>query len=201
MRLSSVAAYLSTSAVEGLVQGQGGPRLRMNYLPSEVALSTGDLVYTSPTSATFPGEILLGRVVAINPRDPFLTFQSVEVRPAADAAALSHVMVLRPAGAAVPAAASAEPAPLAVKPRCSGQAPQGRSGREAAAPPPAQVKKSSGTLPPQHGQSLARAPSRGAPGRSGRRRGGAMSHLGGRSCSWPRPCCSGGGPPGCLSGV
>ena len=109
--LSSVAAYLSTSAVEGLVQGQGGPRLRMNYLPSEVALSTGDLVYTSPTSATFPGEILLGRVAAINPRDPFLTFQSVEVHPAADAAALSHVMILLKAGrgprptASVPAAA------------------------------------------------------------------------------------------------
>ncbi len=96
---SSVAAYLSTSAVEGLVQGQGGSRLRMNYLPSEVVLSTGDLVYTSPTSATFPGEILLGRVMAINPRDPFLTFQSVELRPAADAAALSRVMVLRPSAA------------------------------------------------------------------------------------------------------
>jgi rod shape-determining protein MreC len=108
---SSVAAYLSTSAVEGLVQGQGGPRLRMNYLPSEVSLSTGDLVYTSPTSATFPGEILLGRVMAINPRDPFLTFQSVEVRPAADAAALSRVMVLRPAGAAGPAAAPSGEAP------------------------------------------------------------------------------------------
>lgn len=130
---SSVAAYLSTSAVEGLVQGQGGPRLRMNYLPSEVALSTGDLVYTSPTSATFPGEILLGRVMAINPRDPFLTFQSVEVRPAADAAALSHVMVLRPAGAVVQAPVSSEAVPLAVKP---------------VAPMPAmplKVKKSSGT--------------------------------------------------------
>jgi rod shape-determining protein MreC len=103
---SSVVAYLSTSAVEGLVQGQGGPRLRMSYLPSEVDLSTGDLVYTSPTSATFPGEILLGRVMAINPRDPFLTFQSVEVRPAADAAALSQVMILRPAGPAPAESAS-----------------------------------------------------------------------------------------------
>jgi rod shape-determining protein MreC len=131
---SSVAAYLSTSAVEGLVQGQGGPRMRMNYLPAEVALSTGDLVYTSPTSATFPGEILLGRVVAINPRDPFLTFQSVEVRPAADAAALSQVMVLRAAGAAGPAAAPAE----AVKP------PQVKQIPPAARAAPT-VKKSTGT--------------------------------------------------------
>jgi rod shape-determining protein MreC len=149
---SSVAAYLSTSAVEGLVQGQGGPRLRMNYLPSEVSLSTGDLVYTSPTSATFPGEILLGHVMAINPRDPFLTFQSVEVRPAADAASLSHVMVLRPAGAAAPAAVSGEPAPPAVKPALPMTAktfPKGRqSGGAAAPPPPAQEPRSSGAVPP-----------------------------------------------------
>ncbi|MBI5239556.1 MAG: rod shape-determining protein MreC [Elusimicrobia bacterium] len=107
--LSSVAAYLSTSAVEGLIQGQGGPRLRMNYLPADVVLSTGDLVFTSPTSATFPGEILLGRVTAVNPHDPFLTFQSVEVRPAADAAALNHVMILLAAGPGRPAAAPAPP--------------------------------------------------------------------------------------------
>ena len=114
--LSSVAAYLSTSAVEGLVQGQGGPRLRMNYLPSEVALSTGDLVYTSPTSATFPGEILLGRVAAINSRDPFLTFQAVEVHPAEDAAALSHVMILLKAGRGVrPPVPAPAAAPATVK--------------------------------------------------------------------------------------
>jgi rod shape-determining protein MreC len=147
---SSVAAYLSTSAVEGLVQGQGGPRLRMNYLPSEVSLSTGDLVYTSPTSATFPGEILLGRVLAINPRDPFLTFQSVEVRPAADAASLSHVMVLRPAGVEAPAAVSAEAAAPAIKPALPMTAkafPKGRPDGGAAAPPPAQDQRSSGTAP------------------------------------------------------
>ena len=137
---SSVAAYLSTSAVEGLVQGQSGPRLRMNYLPSEVALSTGDLVYTSPTSATFPGEILLGHVMAINPRDPFLTFQSVEVRPAADAATLSQVMVLRPAGAADQAVV---PPPMTPK-----AFPKGRQAGAAAATSSApQVKKSSGTAP------------------------------------------------------
>ncbi|HAM34492.1 MAG TPA: hypothetical protein DEB40_11925 [Elusimicrobia bacterium] len=112
--LSSVAAYLSTAGVAGLVQGQGGPRLRMNYIHSEAVLSQNDLVYTSPTSATFPGEILIGRVVAVNPRDPFLTFQSVEVEPALDPGTLVHVMILRPEGAAREREASApaaEPRP------------------------------------------------------------------------------------------
>lgn len=95
--LSSVAASLSSATVDGLIQGQGGPRLRMNYLQSDAALSVGDLVYTSQTSATFPGDILIGRVSTVNPRDPFLTFQSVEVDPAVDASSLKEVLLLKPA--------------------------------------------------------------------------------------------------------
>jgi cell shape-determining protein MreC len=68
----------------------------MNYLHSEAVLTKGDAVYTSPTSATFPGDVLIGNVAAVNPRDPFLTFQSVEVEPAVNAAQLGHVMILRP---------------------------------------------------------------------------------------------------------
>lgn len=92
---ASVAAYLSSGTYEGLVQGQDGPRLRMNYLNAEVQLSTGDSVYTSPTSVTFPSDVLIGRVARVNPRDPFLTFQSVEVTPAADASSLQELVVLR----------------------------------------------------------------------------------------------------------
>jgi rod shape-determining protein MreC len=92
---AAVAAYLSSGTFEGLVQGQDGPRLRMNYLNAEVQLSTGDSVYTSPTSATFPPDVLIGKVARVNPRDPFLTFQSVEVNPAADASSLQDMMILR----------------------------------------------------------------------------------------------------------
>lgn len=103
--LSAAAAYLSSGTYEGLVQGQDGPRLRMNYLNAEVRLSTGDSVYTSPTSATFPPDVLVGRVAKVNPRDPFLTFQSVEILPAADASSLQELMILRarpPVGEAKP---------------------------------------------------------------------------------------------------
>ena len=93
--LSAAAAYLSSGTLEGLVQGQDGPRLRMNYLNAESALSAGDSVYTSPTSATFPPDVLIGRVAKVNPRDQFLTFQSVEIDPAADASSLQELMILR----------------------------------------------------------------------------------------------------------
>jgi rod shape-determining protein MreC len=103
--LSAVAAYLSSGTLEGLVQGQDGPRVRMNYLNAEAALATGDSVYTSPTSATFPPDVLIGKVAKVNPRDPFLTFQSVEITPAADASSLQELMILRaskPEGEAAP---------------------------------------------------------------------------------------------------
>jgi rod shape-determining protein MreC len=104
--LSSVAAYLSSSTAEGLVQGQGSSRLRMEYLSPEASLSAGYLVYTSPTSAIFPPDILIGRVSRVYARDPFLTFQSVEVQPAVDASSLEELMILRPGRGVAP------PAPL-----------------------------------------------------------------------------------------
>ena len=93
--LSAAATYLSSGTLEGLVQGQDGPRLRMNYLNAEAVIALGDSAYTSPTSATFPPDILIGRVARVYPRDPFLTFQSVELTPALDASSLQEVMVLR----------------------------------------------------------------------------------------------------------
>ncbi|MBI5629642.1 MAG: rod shape-determining protein MreC [Elusimicrobia bacterium] len=96
--LSSVAAHLSSSTVEGLAQGQGGARLIMNYLSEDASLTLGDLAYTSATSATFPPGILIGRVARVFPRDPFLTFQSVEISPALDSGRLSEVLILKRQG-------------------------------------------------------------------------------------------------------
>jgi rod shape-determining protein MreC len=92
---SSVAARLSSGTVEGLVQGQGTERLRMNYLHSEATVTPGDEVLTSATSATFPPGLLIGRVAKGYARDPFLAFQSAEVRPGFDPASVKEVMILK----------------------------------------------------------------------------------------------------------
>ncbi len=93
--LSTVAAYLSSGTIEGLVQGQDGLSLRMNYLNAEAKLFEGDFVYTSPTSATFPPNVFIGHVARVNPRDQFLAFQSVDIAPAVDASSLQELMILR----------------------------------------------------------------------------------------------------------
>lgn len=115
---SAAAAYLSSGTLEGLVQGQDAPHLRMNYINTEARIVPDDAVYTSPTSATFPPDVMIGRVARVYPRDPFLAFQAVEVSPALDSAALQEVLILRARApssqAAYPSAAGAGRAPAAV---------------------------------------------------------------------------------------
>jgi cell shape-determining protein MreC len=113
---SAAAAYLSSGTLEGLVQGQDAPHLKMNYINTEAHLVPDDAVYTSPTSATFPPDVLIGRVAQVNPRDPFLAFQSVDVAPALDGAALQEVLILR---AHAPAGEAPLPAPPPLAPRPS----------------------------------------------------------------------------------
>lgn len=93
--LSAVAAYLPQGQWEGLVQGQGSGRLKFNYLPVEAQVRVGDQVATSPTSATFPPDILIGRVSRVFERDPFLAFQVVEVAPAVSPGRLKEVLILK----------------------------------------------------------------------------------------------------------
>jgi rod shape-determining protein MreC len=94
--LSSIAAYIPSKQWEGLIEGEGKEELIMNYLPMEASFAIGDLVYTSPTSPTFPPDIIIGSVIRMFPQDPFLTFHSVGVSPAIHASALKEVALLLP---------------------------------------------------------------------------------------------------------
>jgi|GEM_PF-668704 len=153
---SAVAAYLSSGTLEGLVQGQqSSERLLMNYINPEARIAAGDSVYTSPTSVTFPPDVLIGRVAEINQRDPFLAFQSVQIAPALEAASLQEVLILRahPSVAetavppAAPRAAAFEPPAVSSATVAAILAKRRRRATPGPvpAPPPAAVSASSGT--------------------------------------------------------
>ena len=112
-----MAAYLSSATLEGLAQGQDSPHLRMNYINAEAKLFLGDFIYTSPTSATFPPDVLIGRVAKVYPRDPFLTFQAVEVAPSLDATSLQEVLILRARRSEREPAVEEDPAGMEQAPR------------------------------------------------------------------------------------
>jgi rod shape-determining protein MreC len=114
--LSAVAARIS-GRWEGLVQGQGNARLRMNYLPLQTDFSLGEMVRTSRTSAAFPPGIAVGRVSRVFEPDQFLAFQTVELEPAVPAASLQEVLILDPvlnraAGPAEPEFSPPKPNPV-----------------------------------------------------------------------------------------
>lgn len=94
--LSSVAAHIPGPGWEGLAQGQGGPVLRVDYLPLSAALEVGQQVYTSPTSPTFPTGLWIGTISKVLTADPFLAFQSAELEPAVRASELKEVLILVP---------------------------------------------------------------------------------------------------------
>jgi len=94
--LSSLAGTIQGTEWEGLVQGQGTIRMRMDYLPVDAVPRTGALVFTSPTSATFPPGLLVGTVTQVFTRDPFLAFQSVEVTPTVHLSSIKELMILVP---------------------------------------------------------------------------------------------------------
>lgn len=111
--LSAVAAYLPAYGWEGLVVGQGTAFLRMNYLPVDAKFAVGDEVHTSPTSASFPPGLPIGRVSRVFERDPFLAFQAVEVERVVRTSKLKEVLVLVSItqADATPPPAAPEPAP------------------------------------------------------------------------------------------
>ncbi len=92
--LSSVAAYVSSEAVSGLVLGQGGAILKMLYLPPGSKPAVGEDVYTSAVSPTFPPHMLIGAVARVREPDPLYGFLSAEVVPAAAPQGFSEVLVL-----------------------------------------------------------------------------------------------------------
>lgn len=107
--LSALAAYLPAHGWEGLVTGQGTAMLAMKYLPVDAKFAVGDEVHTSPTSASFPPGLPVGRISRVFERDAFLAYQAVEVERLVSASQLKEVLVLVPVTEAV--SAVPEPAP------------------------------------------------------------------------------------------
>ena len=99
--LSAVAALVVSVSSEnevsfnGLAQGEGRDSLRLNYLPPDAVLQKGDRVVSSPSSASFPPSIVIGTITQVYPTDPFLTFQSAEVRPALAPSAFDEVVIIK----------------------------------------------------------------------------------------------------------
>lgn len=90
---SGVNAILQSSRLNGVIRGNPGGDLVMDYIPQGEVFSVGEVVLTSGLGGRFPKGIPIGQVVEIRQRD-IDVFQQAVVRPTVDFPRLELVMVV-----------------------------------------------------------------------------------------------------------
>lgn len=90
---SAVSARVQESRAEGVVAGNYGGYLNMEFVGQGAAVNQGDFVITSGVGGGYPAGIVIGRVAKVEKTDQAL-FQSVHVDHLASLSRLEHVLVL-----------------------------------------------------------------------------------------------------------
>jgi rod shape-determining protein MreC len=91
-RNAAVAALIERTRAQGMVLGEGGDTLLMEYVPGTADVKPGDLVVTSGMDAIYPKGFVIGTVENVD-RGPG-TFHEITVRPAVDFSRLEEVLVV-----------------------------------------------------------------------------------------------------------
>lgn len=93
-RNSAVAGLIQRTGYEGIVAGQQGSALRLNYILTDADVQNGDIIITSGTDGVFPRGIMIGRVNRVEKPQNRL-FQSVTLIPEADLYREREVLVIK----------------------------------------------------------------------------------------------------------
>lgn len=89
---SSIATTLQQSRSRGIVRGRG-IGLQLDYIESDIPVSTGELVITSGTGGVFPKGLSVGTVEQVEQAE-FGLFQTISLRPTVDLSRIEEVLVL-----------------------------------------------------------------------------------------------------------
>jgi rod shape-determining protein MreC len=91
-RNAAAAALVERTRAQGVVLGEGGDLLTMEYVPGTSDVKAGDTVVTSGMDAIYPKGFVIGTVESVD-RGPG-TFHRITVRPAVDFSRLEEVLVV-----------------------------------------------------------------------------------------------------------
>ncbi len=94
-RNSAVAGLIQRTGYEGIVEGQQGKVLSLNYIMTDADVQNGDIIITSGTDGVFPRGIMIGRVNTVEKPQNRL-FQSVKLIPEANLPLVREVVVIKP---------------------------------------------------------------------------------------------------------
>jgi rod shape-determining protein MreC len=95
-RNSGADAMLQRTRGRGILQGKGGNRCALEYVPKNADVQVGDLVLASGLGGIYPPGLVFGKVTAAEKKGPGV-FQEIEVTPASDLSSLEEVLVVRTA--------------------------------------------------------------------------------------------------------
>jgi rod shape-determining protein MreC len=93
-RNSGADTMVQRTRVRGILQGKGGNRCSLDYVPKSADVQEGDLVLASGLGGVFPRGLVFGKVNAANKKTGGV-FQDIEVIPAVDLSALEEVLVVK----------------------------------------------------------------------------------------------------------
>jgi rod shape-determining protein MreC len=99
-RKSGADATIQRTRVRGILQGKGGNRCSLEFVPKSADIQVGDLVLASGLAGLYPRGLVFGKVSGTNKKNPGL-FQEIEVTPAVDLSALEEVLVVKVANIAL----------------------------------------------------------------------------------------------------
>jgi rod shape-determining protein MreC len=93
-RNSGADAMVQRTRVRGILQGKGGNRCSLEYVPKSADVQVGDLVLASGLGGVYPKGMVFGKVNAANKKTQGV-FQEIEVTPGVDLSALEEVVVVK----------------------------------------------------------------------------------------------------------
>jgi rod shape-determining protein MreC len=95
-RNSGADALVQRTRVRGILQGKGGNRCSLEYVPKNADVEVGDLVLASGLGGIFPVGQVFGRVTQVNKKAGG-PFQEIVVTPGANLSALEEVLIVKTA--------------------------------------------------------------------------------------------------------
>ena len=135
---SNVPAMGQDSRVEGVLAGRGDDSTRLELLPRDGGVKTGEIIMTSGLAGGFPRGIPLGRVIDVTGSDQDLA-PTVYVEPLASLRNLENVLILVSfAPSAIPVSGTISPATV-LPTAGSGQAAPSSAPNDGAAKRPAET--------------------------------------------------------------
>ena len=93
-RKSGADAMVQRSRVRGILQGKGGNRCSLDFVPKNADVQVEDLVMASGLGGIYPKGLVFGKVSQANKKNPGV-FQEIEVTPTVDLSALEEVLVTK----------------------------------------------------------------------------------------------------------